>query len=254
MNDRLMSKEYWRRNWQGVALPLIARPVYDVRRTLNKLLPKSGEMSFIEIGCAPGKFMAYFNKRFGYHVAGIEYVEDAAAATRVNMEMQGIGAQVFNMDFFEADFTAESYDVVFSNGFIEHFEEVSGVVNKISSLSKQYVVTMIPNCYGVNGFISKTIRPKVFYGHKRIDTSSLQRLHEKAGLHTLFCEYVGGLQLIMPAAKTTFFDNNKRLAKTVNMPFRIFNLASRTFSKYTNLYPRTKFMVRTLLYVGKKVS
>lgn len=252
MNDKLMSKEYWRRNWEGVSLPVIARPVYDVHRILNNILPKSNKMSFIEIGCAPGKFMAYFNKQFGYSVAGIEYVEDATVATRQNMAIQGIDAQVFNLDFFEAEFSARSYDLAFSSGFIEHFKDLKGVVNKISFLAKQYVVTIVPNCYGVNGFISKIIRPKVFYGHKRIDRNLLRELHEYSGLETLYCNYVGGFQFIMPAAKTVFFDKNKLLTKTINAPFRIFNLMSRTFSKYTNLYPRTKFLVQSLLYIGKK--
>lgn len=44
--------------------------------------------------------MAYFNKNFGYSVSGIEYVEDAAATTKRNMEIQGIHADVLNLDFF----------------------------------------------------------------------------------------------------------------------------------------------------------
>jgi len=254
MNDGLLPKEYWRQYWQGISLPTIAKPMsmYDIHRTLDNILPKSSKMSFIEIGCAPGRNMAYFNKYFSYSVAGIEYVEEAAAATRQNMEMQGIHAQILNLDFFQAAFSPASYDVVFSCGFIEHFEDLRGAVNKISFLAKQYVVTIIPNCYGVNGLISRTIRPKVFYGHKRIDKKHLRHLHEESRLNTLYCDYVGGFQFIMPATKTAFFDKNKRLAKTINVPFMIFNVMSRTFSRYTNLFPRTKFLARSLMYIGEK--
>lgn len=196
--------------------------------------------------------MAYFNKYFGYSVSGIEYVEDAVATTQHNMEIQGIHADVLNLDFLEAEITAASYDVVFSGGFIEHFEDLSGTISKISILAKQYVVTLVPNLYGVNGFISKVIRPKVFYSHKRIDENLLRRLHEESGLNTLFCDYAGGLQFIMPAAKTDFFDKNKRFAKIINLPFRVFNHISRTFSKYANVYPRTKFLSNSLMYIGEK--
>ncbi|MBA7541112.1 hypothetical protein ES705_33419 [subsurface metagenome] len=56
----------------------------------------------------------------------------------------------------------------------------------------------------MNGFISKVIRSKVFYAHKRIDINLVRRLHEESGLNTLFCDYVNGLQFIMPVEKTVF--------------------------------------------------
>jgi len=252
MNDRLTTKEYWRQIWKGASLPVIENPEYDVQKIFDNTLPKSDKISLIEIGCAPGAWMAYFNKYFGYSVAGIEYVDDAAALTKRNMQIQGIRADVFNLDFFEADLDADSYDVVFSAGFIEHFEDLIGAVNKITILAKQYVVTVVPNLYGLNGFISKVIRPKVFYSHKRIDKNLLRHLHEESGLYTLFCDYVGGLQFIMPAAHTAFSDKNKRFAKTINMPFKIFNLISKTFSKYANVCPKTKFLSMSLMYIGEK--
>jgi len=212
MVTELTTKEYWRRFWEGISLPVIEKPKGDIHKILCNILPKSNKVSFIEIGCAPGGWMAYFNKYFGYSVSGIEYVEDAVATTQHNMEIQGIHADVLNLDFLEAEITAASYDVVFSGGSIEHFEDLSGTISKISILAKQYVVTIVPNLYGVNGFISKVIRPKVFYSHKRIDKNLLRRLHEESGLNTLFCDYAGGLQFIMPAAKTDFFDKNKRFA------------------------------------------
>ena len=130
MDNKLTTKKYWEHFWQGISLPVIRNPGHDMHKIISRSLPKSKEFSFIEIGCAPGGFMAYFNKYFGYSVSGIEYVAAAAAATRRNMEIQGIQAKVLNLDFFEAKIPESSYDVVFSGGFIEHFEDIGGTVNK----------------------------------------------------------------------------------------------------------------------------
>ena len=196
--------------------------------------------------------MAYFNKMFQYSVCGIEYVEDAANATRRNMELQGIQAEVLNEDFFNIEFDVGRYDIVFSGGFIEHFRDTYGVTGRIGAIAKGYVVTMVPNLFGINGQISKRIRPRVFHGHERINVELLRSAHEKCGLSTLFCDYVGGLQFIMPAEKNTFFDRNPRLAGMINLPFRAFNLISRTFGKHLHCCPRTRWLSTHLMYIGKK--
>lgn len=253
MNNRLTTKDFWKRSCVGIELPKIARPKHDIYSILENNLPKSDKMSFIEIGCSPGGWMAFFNKHFGYSVTGIEYVEELVAITKQNMEMQGIHAEVLNLDFLEAELTAASYDVVFSAGFIEHFEDLDAVVSRINMIAKQYVVTSIPNIYGLNGFAHKVIRPKVYYSHKRIDKYLLRSLHENCGLNTLFCDYIGGLQLPM-LSQAACFKEKKRFVRHINLPFRLFNLISRTISRYTHVYPRTRFMSTHLMYVGEKNS
>ena len=166
--------------------------------------------------------------------------------------MLHIPADVLNVDFLEADLDAAGYDIVFSKGFIEHFRDPGSVVKKMSRLAKKYVVTTVPNTYGLNGFLSKTIRPKVYYRHTKIDKEMLRCLHEESGLKTLFCDYTGMLQLILPASNTPFFDKNRRLAKVINFPFIALNFISKTLCKYTNIRLRTRLLSKSLTYIGKK--
>src|SRR3989339_1052957 len=119
VQKRLTTKEYWGHIWGKKSLPSIASPPHDMKKMLEKLLPKSKEISLIEIGCAIGGWMAYFNKNFGYSVTGIEYVEHAADTTRENLKLQNIAAEIITEDFFEVELTPAGYDVVFSAGFIE---------------------------------------------------------------------------------------------------------------------------------------
>lgn len=254
MPNELTTKEYWKQFWNEVSLPVTAKPGADIKKILHKMLPKSDKISLVEIGCAPGGWMVYFNRQFDYVVSGIEYEEEAAVATKKNMELQGIQADVLNADFFNFDIVPNKYDIVYSGGFIEHFDDIHHTVERICSLAKKYVITMVPNCYSVNGFISKTIRPDVFAGHKQIDKQLLRRVHEECGLKTMFCDYVSGLQFIKVAAHNDFFDKHKLLATAINIPFGCFNLLSRIISNITHLHPRTKLLSKGVIYIGKKSS
>ena len=252
MNNTLTSKEKWEAIWAGTRLPNVKRPVHDVQRQFGAYLPRSGDHSLIEIGCAPGSWMAYFNKSLGYRVAGLEYAEAAAEATKANMELLNIDASVIVDDFLTFDCEHNQYDIVFSAGFIEHFRDVSGIVQRLSLLSRKYVVTIVPNVLGVNGFISKTIRPRIFAEHNPIDMPQLDGPHASCGLQTLFCDYVGGVKFFMPGEGNDFFAAHKLLAKAVNMPVQASNRLSEQLQIAGGYTPRTKLLSDCLLYIGVK--
>lgn len=253
MLNKLTTKKYWKQVWKGASLPITEKPGLDIQRILHRKLPKSDRISLVEIGCAPGKWMAYFHQQFDYLVSGIEYEEEAAALTEINMKMQGIPAEVLEADFFDFEIMSNKYDIVFSSGFVEHFDDLRCSVGKICSLAKRYVVTIVPNCYGVNGWISKTVRPRVFNGHMQIDKHMLRRVHEDCGLKTLFCDYTNGLQFIKPAAYNEFFAKHKLIALAINIPFGCFNFVSKIVGDSLHWYPRTKLLSNTIMYLGVKL-
>ncbi len=252
MDNTLTTKEKWEAVWAGRKLPIVNKPVHDVQQQLETYLPKCGIRTLIEIGCAPGGWMAYFHKQFRYRVAGLEYAEAAAAATKVNMRLLGIDADIFLQDFFTFDCDSNSYDIVFSAGFIEHFRDVSVVMNRIYSLSQEYVVTIVPNAFGINGFISKTIRPKVYSEHNPIDVLTLDALHAACGLRTLFCDYVAGVRFVMPAQSNDFFNRHKRCARAINMPVCVLNRLSNQLQRFGAFGPRSRLFSDSLLYIGVK--
>ena len=250
--NTLTTKDKWEAIWAGTKLPIIVRPVHDVHKQLESYLPKSNAHSLIEIGCAPGGWMAYFHSTFGYSVSGLEYAEVAAETTKRNMHMQAIDAEVLVQDFFALDCDGNKYDIVFSRGFIEHFCDVSDVVERLCALSRQYVVTIVPNCLGVNGMISKTIRPKVYAEHNPIEASTLDLLHRNCGMETLFCNYTGGVRFVSPGAHNAFFSKHKTCARAVNAPVHVFNRLSMEAGKLLCYTPRLRLLSDSLMYVGRK--
>ncbi|MCG8697643.1 MAG: class I SAM-dependent methyltransferase, partial [Bacteroidales bacterium] len=191
-------------------------------------------------------------KQFGYRVSGIEYVEEAAELTRTNMSLQDIEADVLAEDFFAMEEPSKPYDVIYSGGFIEHFEDIPATVERLGRLTGQWIVTQVPNLYGCNGWISKKTRPSVYAGHIRINRSQLRQWHEQVGFTTCFCNYVGGLQWIMPASHTPFFQQHRRLANCLNLPFWLFNKVSKQLSSWFHICPRTPWLARNVIYIGRK--
>jgi 23S rRNA U2552 (ribose-2'-O)-methylase RlmE/FtsJ len=249
MDNRLTTKAKWEAVWAGTTLPVVRTPTHDIQKQLETHLPRGHGVSLIEIGCAPGGWMAYFSQHFGYCVTGLEYVETAAEVTTVNMRLLHIDARVLVKDFFALDC---KHDVVFSAGFVEHFREPSPVVEMLCSLSQQYVVTIVPNVRGVNGFISRTLRPSVYAEHYPIDVAMLDHMHARCGLKTLFCNYVGGARFIMPAAHHAFFRKHEWCAIALNAPFYVWNRLSNQVHRYGIPIPRTTLWSDSLLYVGKR--
>ena len=82
MDNTMTTKDKWEAVWAGIKLPTVTKPVYDIQNQLESYLPRTGARSLIEIGCAPGGWMAYFNNHFSYSVSGLEYAEAAAEATK----------------------------------------------------------------------------------------------------------------------------------------------------------------------------
>ncbi len=127
---RLTDRRFWEHHWRVRAaarasetVRLRSMPFHDL---LVRTLPRGG--SFLEVGCAPGRNMAYFHRYFGYRVAGVDYVGEDI--TRRTLEENGVaGYRLYRMDFLE-ELPAERFDVVASFGFVEHFTELDEVLER----------------------------------------------------------------------------------------------------------------------------
>jgi hypothetical protein len=86
----LTDTAFWEAYWGRLSLPdsIDENRSFDrgLARGLRRLLRGSkGEV--LEIGCAPGRWLAFLSREFSLGVSGIEYTADGAAATRHNLEL-----------------------------------------------------------------------------------------------------------------------------------------------------------------------
>ena len=85
-------------------------------------------MRYVEIGCAPGKILSWVGREVGAPVHGIDYSPTGTEAARWLCRGLGIDADIRCEDASLTTFPARSFDLVFSCGLVEHFEDPAPMV------------------------------------------------------------------------------------------------------------------------------
>lgn len=190
------------RRWLGPRL-LEAMGGYDDHLLWDVILPphlagRAGARA-VEVGSAPGEFVTRLKDRFGLDPYGIEYSPRGAELNRRVFAAHGVDpGHVIEVDFFDPELQArhgESFDVVLSRGFIEHFTDVAGVVQRHLDLLRPggLLVVVIPNLRGLNLALSWLFHREVVAMHNLeiMDRASFLALFDRRQVTPLFCDYFG---------------------------------------------------------------
>lgn len=153
----------------------------------------------VEIGSAPGDFVARLAERFGLAPHGIEYSAPGAELNRRLFAARGFDpGHVIEADFFDPalhERYRESFDVVLSRGFIEHFSDVEDVVEKHLGLLRPggLLMVIIPNLRGVNLALSWLFHREVVAMHNLeiMVRDRFASLFAQTRLERRFCDYYG---------------------------------------------------------------
>jgi 2-polyprenyl-3-methyl-5-hydroxy-6-metoxy-1,4-benzoquinol methylase len=253
----LLPASYWEHVWDGCRLPqtIRAAAIPDEDRLFRRFLPDRGpDTALAEIGCAPGKWLHYFATEFGYSVTGIDYAPNACETTRRNLDLLETAGTVVNADVFQYTSPGDGFDVVVSVGLIEHFDDLSAIVERLVGLAKPggLIVSIVPNLYGPEGWVLKTVRPKVYAGHVPIRLHEFRQLHESAGAETMFSNYLGGCFFTPPLRGTEFARNRPRLAMLANLPAIGMNRLARYAQVATGIFPRLRSVSPKLIHIGRR--
>jgi SAM-dependent methyltransferase len=197
----LTTQQYWDDQWSTVTVPATIdtgiRPAKLLDILFRKFLPVSRDKRFLEIGCAPGKWMVYFSRAFKYHIYGIEYSESGYKKTVENMAGCGIDdAMVVKGDFFNTDLP-DPMDIVFTYGVLEHFDDTRSAVARNAAFLKNggITVTILPNLNWFYGTLQGIVDLSVLKGHKRISAETLRPIMSELGFKPLYCGYAGVFHL-----------------------------------------------------------
>jgi SAM-dependent methyltransferase len=204
----LTDPAFWEDYWGRFSLP----DAIDESRSFDRGLAgglrrvlRESKGQVLEIGCAPGRWLAFLSREFHLEVSGIEYTTDGAAATCRNLELLGVK----NADIREADFLTATpspqYDVVVSFGFVEHFTDVEAVIKRHAAWTRPggRVIIGVPNFRGIHGLLQKGLDSDVLARHNLtiMDLDRLAELGPAAGLVTQSVEYLGSLEPTLPIAR-----------------------------------------------------
>lgn len=116
---------------------------------------------FLEIGFAPGKILAWTGKVLGAQVAGLDYSPPGCEWARKLFWKLGISGDLRCENAFATSFERDKFDIVFSAGVIEHFDDPKGIVDVHVRLVKPggRAIMAVPNFAGLRGRLLKLIDP-----------------------------------------------------------------------------------------------
>jgi SAM-dependent methyltransferase len=202
--EQLADQSYWDDYWSRVGLPMEVKrtprtsaSIMAILDVLEQHLPRQEGLRALEVGGAPGQFLAWLAKNHGYGCSVIDYSPVGCEKARRNFEALGIPLDVYEADLFD-DATAEigRFDVVFSLGLIEHFDDFPEAIRRHAPLARSggWVVIGCPNLRRLNRQLFGFLRPVALATHNlgAMDVRLWREPAAQAGLETVFAGYAGG--------------------------------------------------------------
>ena len=200
----LTDAAYWDRNWEHVELPKeyrrTPRALYLNARlaVFDRFLPRDASLTAAEVGGAPGQHLAYLHRTFGYRVTCIDYSPTGCRKTLENFSLLGISGDVIKADLMSEDTDLPTFDVVYSLGLIEHFDDRVPVVERHAQLVRPggLLVLGVPNFRGLTGWFMRTLAPSVYATHviQAMDLDGWSEFEDALGLQVIWKDYVGGFE------------------------------------------------------------
>lgn len=200
-------KDFWEKVWQenpfgkyhGIEKYLAINKALD--RLFKSFLEK-GDKRILEIGCARGKQLIYFAKEFGYEVYGTDYSEKGVALAQENLKIASVAGTILCQDIFQTSFQEEFFDVVYSMGLIEHFENPAEIIDAHIKLLKNggTLIITIPNLknslsFTLNKIMGKEKKLLDTHNLEIMDKNTLRQLLQDKGVDILKLDYFGPVDL-----------------------------------------------------------
>jgi 2-polyprenyl-3-methyl-5-hydroxy-6-metoxy-1,4-benzoquinol methylase len=201
-NGRLTEKDHWENRWKRIKKPKeiqrdTKHPVnLELIKIFDRYLPQRRGLKILEIGGAPGQFLAYLAKEFGYSAHAIDYSTIGCEKMREAFESANLDVTIYNRDIFDDLSDLPRFDIVFSMGFIEHFNDLDSIVGKHVELLKNHGILIlgVPNYRGISQAVLKRLAPQLLSKH-HLDAMDIKRwefFEEKYGIKAKFKGYIGG--------------------------------------------------------------
>jgi SAM-dependent methyltransferase len=165
---------------------------------LDRFVAASRRLSVLEIGGAPGGYIAYLWRRFGHDVCVMDSSGTGVALTRENFRLLGLPGEVVERDVFSEEPPVPQFDVVYSLGLIEHFEDTESIVRAHLAYLRPggRLIIGCPNLRGVNEALLRWLSPSALSWHhlQVMDIRTWTSFERALQLDRRFAEYVAGFQ------------------------------------------------------------
>ncbi len=200
--DALTDHVFWDDYWDDIHLPDTIDPSVRWQAALTtaflRHLPRDSSRSIFEIGCAPGRWLIWFNKALGYQVAGCDTSPKGVELTRENFRLNDVDGEVFAADVLTDDLPQHAYDIVYSIGVIEHFRDPMRIIGRHLQLLKPngLLILEVPNMAGaVNLKLMRMAGLHKFLAVHNLDMMNrafFRSVADRFDIHSESLDYIGG--------------------------------------------------------------
>jgi 2-polyprenyl-3-methyl-5-hydroxy-6-metoxy-1,4-benzoquinol methylase len=160
----VVAQEYWDSLYQDQEVRYDAKTHILFRDLFDRFLKPGG--TCFEVGCYPGNFLIHLGLQFGYRVSGIDATPYVLSRMPQRLREQGVKIGSFYQGDFQEFQPQDTFDVVCSFGFIEHFINFEEIIDKHIEMVTPGG-TLIVSC--------PNFRYLQFIAHRLLDSVSLKR-------------------------------------------------------------------------------
>jgi len=194
---------FWDTYWQTLALPREVRKgqaaITDVITGLfDECLPPGAGRTAVEIGGAPGAYAVYLHRALGYDVHVLDRSTVGCEKARENFRLLGIQGKVFEGDVFTARTDPPRFDVVYSLGLIEHFEDLTEGIRAHVRFVEPGGPLLVgaPNFGGIYHPLFRRLAPAALSTVRleTMDITGWDAFEHSLGLERVFRGYLGGFE------------------------------------------------------------
>lgn len=234
-DNNITDKAYWDNYWSNYQYDSIPQKL--VFEKYMPLLTRGN--NFIEIGGFPGLFAAAFYQRGVKDITILDFYinKDIISNFEIKNNLPKGAIKYIESDFFE--FKSDiKYDIAFSYGFVEHFEDTYDVIARhVDLISKNgQLLMLIPNFLGLNGMIQKRFDIQNLEAHnlKAMDIDYLNGIMQSFGLKKIKVEYIGKPMLWLEPKPEN--KENRKWVKLLSYLIKLIPIKSKLFSPFIVIY------------------
>jgi SAM-dependent methyltransferase len=241
MNNELTTRQFWLDYWESKEGLVFEVPNnYPFVGLLEKLVKQNNSKNLLEIGGFPGYFSVWAKRHLQLDSTLLDFVVHAKILNELETanHLKSGSIAVIEADLF--NYTSQKkYDLVVSNGLIEHFLDTGNIIQKhVEQLNSGGILLItLPNFKSLNGWFQKTFDYENYEKHN-INCMDLDLLHNTCktlGLTNIETRYDGKFMLWFEREnEKSFFV--RLLKKVIWLPlkvfFKIIPIDTKAFSPY----------------------
>lgn len=200
--SKLTGQTFWEDYWEGKPGQKSGKKtsllIREILKTFDRLLPSTKGLTILEVGGAYGEYLLYLTRRFEYKAYSLDYSRIGNEQTLETFSKAGLPVEVFERDLFSDNSDLPKFDIVYSLGFIEHFDDPEKVVAKHLDLLKPGGILLlgVPNYAGIYQPVLKRLAPSIAQTHN-MQIMNLEKwnvFEEKLPMQSVFKGYIGGFE------------------------------------------------------------